>query len=117
MKIFKMAAVAMMLAMPMSVEAHTALHSSNPSSGSVLTQSPPVLTLTFLEAVSLTSLMLVTGEGERSLSFTPSGRALTFEAPQPEFMRGRNEVRWRALAQDGHVIEGSIIIVMRAPKP
>lgn len=117
MKMFRMAALALTLTMPMSVEAHTALRSSNPSSGSVLTQSPPVLTLTFLEAASLTSLTLVTSDGERNLAFTPSGSALTFEAPQPQLVRGRNEVRWRALAQDGHVIEGSIIIVMRAPKP
>lgn len=117
MKLSRMAVAALVLTIPVGVEAHTALRSSSPSGGSVLTQSPPVLTLTFMEAASLTSLTLVTSEGERNLTFTPSDSALTFEAPQPAFVRGRNEVRWRALSQDGHVIEGSIIFVMRAPKP
>lgn len=116
-KLFKIAVTALFLAIPASVQAHTALRSSDPVSGSVLTQSPPVLTLTFQEVASLTSLTLVNTDGERNLPFTPSGSALTFEASKPEFIRGRNEVRWRALSRDGHVIEGSIILVMRAPKP
>ncbi|WP_029013270.1 copper resistance CopC family protein [Niveispirillum irakense] len=116
-KLFKIAVAALLLAIPLAVEAHTTLRSSDPASGSVLTQSPPILTLTFLEAASLTSLTLVNTDGERGLPFTPSGSALTFEAPKPEFIRGRNEVCWRALSRDGNVIEGSIILIMRAPKP
>ena len=105
------------LAVPAAVEAHTALRASIPPSGSVLTQSPPVLTLTFLDPASLTSLTLVTAAGERRLTFTPTGSALTFSAPKPSLVRGRNEVRWKALSRDGHVVEGSIIVVLRAPKP
>ncbi len=105
------------MTVPAVVQAHTALQSVSPASGSVLTQSPPVLRLTFLEPASLTSLMLVTAAGERPLSFTPTGRALTFTAARPGFARGRNEIRWRALSRDGHVVEGSIIVVLRAPKP
>ena len=97
--------------------AHTALKSSNPASGSVLTQSPPVLTLTFLQPTRLTSLVLVTSTGERRLPFKPGDSALTFSASNPALARGRNEIRWRALSQDGHVAEGSIILVLRAPKP
>lgn len=111
------AIVAAALAVPAAVQAHTALRTSNPASGSVLTQSPPVLTLTFLEPASLTSLTLVTAAGERQLPFKPTGKALVFNAPKPGFVRGRNEVRWRALSRDGHVVEGSIIVVLRAPKP
>ncbi|MGE4305770.1 MAG: copper resistance protein CopC [Novosphingobium sp.] len=95
--------------------AHTSLRSSSPASGSVLMQAPPQLSLTFLEPARLTSLVLVTASGERKLAFTPTGSALTFTTLRPHLERGRNEVRWTALSQDGHVIEGSIIIVLRAP--
>ena len=33
---------------------------------------------------------------------------------KPELAPGRNEIRWTALSADGHVIEGSLIIVLRA---
>ncbi|MBK6675312.1 MAG: copper resistance protein CopC [Proteobacteria bacterium] len=94
--------------------AHTSLRGSEPASGSVLTQSPPAVTLTFLEPARLTSLMLVTSSGERRLAFSPSGNALSFVAAKPELAPGRNEIRWTALSADGHVIEGSLIIVLRA---
>ncbi|MEQ1597682.1 MAG: copper resistance CopC family protein [Casimicrobium sp.] len=98
-----------------SANAHTTLQAANPPSGSVLTASPPVLALTFEEPASLTSLTLVTAAGQKRLAFSPVGSALTFTTPRPPLVRGRNEIRWRALSRDGHVIEGSIIIVLRAP--
>ena len=107
--------VLLMLAAPLG--AHTALQRSSPASGSVLTASPPVLTLTFIEPTRLTSLLLVNSAGERALRFTPLAKAKTFSSPKPGLIKGRNEIRWRALSQDGHVIEGSLIIVLRAPKP
>lgn len=111
------AAIAMAVVPATSALAHTALKSASPASGSVLTQSPPVLTLTFLQPTRLTSLVLVTAAGERALPFKPGGSARTFSAARPGLARGRNEIRWRALSQDGHVVEGSIILVLRAPKP
>ncbi len=109
-------AAAMLLALSAvaSLQAHTSLRSSSPASGSVLTQSPNELTLTFLEPARLTSLVLVTAAGERKLPFK-SGSALTFRSAKPALSRGRNEVRWTALSRDGHVIQGSIIIVLRTP--
>lgn len=106
-----------LLAVPTGLGAHTALRSSSPASGSVLEQSPPALTLTFLEPATLTSLTLVNASGERKLAFAPRAKGLTFTSPKPLLVRGRNEVRWRALSQDGHVVEGSLIIVMRPPRP
>jgi len=109
------AAAALLIAPIGGAAAHTTLRSSSPASGTVLTQSPPAFTLTFGEAVRLTSLVLVTAAGERRLSFSPSGGGLTFSAARPGFAPGRNEIRWAALSQDGHVIEGSVIVVLRAP--
>lgn len=96
-------------------QAHTSLRSSSPASGSVLNESPAEVSLAFVEPARLTSLVLVNTAGERRLEFTPSGSAETFTAAKPGFAPGRNELRWKALSKDGHVIEGSIIIVLRSP--
>ncbi len=109
------ALAALLLLTPAIVQAHTALRSSTPPSGSVLTRAPETLTLTFLEPARLTSLVLVTAAGEKTLAFTPKGSATSFTSPKPALVKGRNEIRWTALSRDGHVVEGSIIIVLRAP--
>jgi methionine-rich copper-binding protein CopC len=96
--------------------AHTTIRSSNPASGSVLTQSPPVFEMTFAERVRLTSLILANSKGEKKLAFKPAASALKFSSAKPGLVLGRNEIRWTALSQDGHVIKGTIIIVMRAPR-
>jgi methionine-rich copper-binding protein CopC len=96
-----------------SAQAHTSLESSAPASGSILTQSPEQIVLTFHEAARLTSIAVALPNGERRLQFTPSGSATTFTAVSPNLPVGRNEVRWRALSADGHVVDGSIIIVVR----
>jgi methionine-rich copper-binding protein CopC len=110
------AALALLLAPASALLAHTALKSSSPKSGTVLTQSPPVLTLTFAQSTRLTSLKLVNTAGEKPLPFKPGGKALTFTTAKPVLVPGRNEIRWRALSQDGHVVDGSIILVLRKPK-
>ncbi|MEQ1489006.1 MAG: copper resistance CopC family protein [Terricaulis sp.] len=95
--------------------AHTTLESTLPASGSVLTQSPAQITLTFGEPTRLTSVAVATSSGERRLEFSPSGSAETFTVVSPDLAAGRNEVRWRALSRDGHPVEGAIIIVVRTP--
>lgn len=109
------ALAALLLLFPAAVQAHTALRSSNPPSGSVLTQAPETITLTFLEPARLTSLVLVTTAGEKKLAFTPKGSATVFTTAKPALAKGRNEIRWTALSRDGHVVTGSIIIVLRTP--
>jgi methionine-rich copper-binding protein CopC len=110
------AVLALILAPLTPAIAHTALKSASPASGSVLTTPPPVLTLTFLQPTRLTSLVLVNSAGEKTLPFKPGGSALSFTTAKPALAPGRNEIRWRALSQDGHVVEGSIILVLRVPK-
>jgi copper resistance protein C len=100
-----------------SAAGHTSLQSSTPASGSVLTASPPILELTFLEPARLTSLVLVTRNGERRLKFAPLRSAIAFYTSDPRLEPGRNEIHWKALSLDGHVIEGSLIIVLRVPAP
>lgn len=93
--------------------AHTTLQQTSPASGSVMTESPQQVTLTFGEPTRLTSIAVATASGERRLTFTPSGSATTFTVSAPNLATGRNELRWRALSRDGHPVEGAIIIVIR----
>ena len=116
-RIFRaVAASALALGVALAAQAHTTVRSSNPASGSVLTTSPPVFEVVFAERVKLTSLLLVNKAGERKLAFKSTASALKFSSAKPGLALGRNEIRWTALSLDGHVIKGSIIIVLRAPK-
>lgn len=109
------AALAIACVAAVGAAAHTSVRSSTPASGSVLTQSPPVFEVSFAERVRLTSLILANSKGERKLAFKPAASALRYISAKPGFALGRNEIRWTALSQDGHVINGSIIVVMRKP--
>jgi methionine-rich copper-binding protein CopC len=96
---------------------HAVLESSLPASGSVLDASPAEISLSFHEPTLLNVLAVVSPSGERRLDFRPVGVATEFTAATPELAVGRNEVQWRALSKDGHVVSGSIIIVVKPPTP
>ena len=101
-------------ALATSASAHSTLKSSTPASGSVLTASPPAITLEFNEATRLVSVGVFIGDDERRLRMTPSGSGVRFTtAAAPNLPRGRNVIRWRAISRDGHPVEGTIIIVIR----
>jgi copper resistance protein C len=93
--------------------AHTKVASTTPASGSVLTRSPEAVEITFTDAARLTSVVVLdAAKNERRLAFAPTGSALAFTVEEPQLERGRNEIRWKALSQDGHVISGSLIFVV-----
>lgn len=98
-----------------SAHTHSVLESSSPASGSVVERSPEQIGLSFREPTMLTYLAVVSTSGERRLTFAPVGVAEAFTASTPELIPGRNELQWRALSKDGHVVEGSIIIVVKPP--
>jgi methionine-rich copper-binding protein CopC len=94
--------------------AHTAATTS-PKSGAVLTQSPPVIEIKFEHEASLTSVVLVeTGKADHKLEFTPKGSAKVFTVANANLPAGRNEIQWKALSKDGHVVSGSIILVVNS---
>jgi methionine-rich copper-binding protein CopC len=103
--------LALMISLP--AGAHTALDSSSPASGSILASSPERITLNFIEPTRLVSVTLATAGESRRLTFEPGGSSTTFTIAAPALASGRNEVQWRALSQDGHVVEGSLILVVR----
>lgn len=110
------AALALVLALPTSGLAHTGLAGTVPKNGSTLTQSPPVIELTFRGEARLTSVVVIdASKSERKLDFTPKGSATAFKVPNPELKPGHNEIRWKALSKDGHVSSGSLAVTI-APK-
>lgn len=93
---------------------HTSLKTSQPESGSVLSVSPDQVTLEFVKPVRLTQLRLeAANTEERKLEFTPTSESAEFTAAAPKLSPGRNAIHWTALSPDGHVIEGTIILVLR----
>ena len=96
--------------------AHTTLEATVPASESVLATSPVVIELRFEHSAQLTSVVVnAHGRAPRKLRFEPLGSALDFHLLQPELSPGRNEVEWKGLSADGHVIEGTLVFVVEPP--
>lgn len=105
-----------LLFLPLIVLAHTSVSSTTPKSGSELQQSPPAIEITFRGEARLTSVVVIGADkSERKLDFTPKASAATFKVPNPELEAGRNEIQWKALSKDGHVVSGSLVLTI-APK-
>lgn len=94
--------------------AHTTVTSTSPKSGSVLEQSPPLIEIQFRDAARLTSVVVTqVGKPERRLEFSPKGSATSFKVSNPALEIGRNEIQWKALSHDGHVISGTLILTIK----
>jgi copper resistance protein C len=94
--------------------AHTTLQSSSPPSGATLERSPPVIELRFHHPINLTSVtVLDASKAERKVEFTPHASAAVFQLPDPQLQPGRNEITWKGLSKDGHVVTGSLVFEIR----
>jgi methionine-rich copper-binding protein CopC len=113
------AALLLMLAtLAFEAAAHTTLESSSPPSGATLDQSPPVIEMKFHHPISLTSVVVVdAGKAERKLEFAPHASAAEFKVPNPQLAAGPNEIKWKGLSQDGHVVTGSLTYQVGPKEP
>jgi len=91
--------------------AHTALLSSDPADGSVLTAPLPNITLTFNEAllpsVDTISINDASGNVVMSQEVNPDGAVLSIPWPT-NLPPGDYEVAYRAVADDGHPMIGAL---------
>src|SRR5262245_40589393 len=95
--------------------AHTSAASTTPKTGSVLERSPATIEITFKEAARLTSVVVQqAGKPDRKLTFEPNVAASTFKIDNPKLDAGKSEVRWIALSKDGHVVQGVIVLTVKA---
>lgn len=98
--------------------AHSKAPKVTPADGSELAEAPRELTLTFEEAVRLTSLRLYDAEDDEVA--LPSKRSLEAvrerRVPLPPLGAGRYRVEWRVLSADGHPVSGAFHFTI-APAP
>jgi copper resistance protein C len=98
--------------------AHTRIDEATPASGAVLEQSPPTIEIKFKHAVRMTSVIVLdAAKAERKLAFEPTTRTQVISIASPKLGHGRNELRWKALSEDGHVISGSLIYIVQGASP
>ena len=98
--------------------AHTTLESSSPPSGATLEQSPPLIEMKFHHPINLTSVVVVdSSKAERKIDFTPHASAAVFKLPNPQLAAGRNEIAWKGLSSDGHVVSGSLVFEIKPKEP
>ena len=98
------------------VFAHAHLKRSEPADQSVNTTAPKQLTVAFNEAVTLTALTIQKGDGKPQalgpLSKTPA-KEQSYALPALE--PGNYIVKWRALSDDKHLMNGKIGFKVGAP--
>jgi methionine-rich copper-binding protein CopC len=100
----------MALVVALAAAAHTRIEQATPADGAMLERSPPAIEIKFKHAVRMTSVILVdAAKAERKLTFEPATSSQVVKIVGPNLAPGRNEVRWKALSDDGHVIGGSLI--------
>jgi methionine-rich copper-binding protein CopC len=92
--------------------AHTTATTS-PKSGSVLSASPAAIEIKFEHEASLTSVVVTAaGKPDRKLEYSPKSSAKSFTISNANLAAGRNEIQWKALSKDGHVVSGSIVLTI-----
>jgi methionine-rich copper-binding protein CopC len=104
------AALGLMSASP--AFAHAALKLSAPKSGATVA-APQNLSLTFSEKVRLTAVKLTSGGKDISVKTDRAAPAAeTFSLPLSALAPGNYQVRWSALGDDGHPVNGTFTFVV-----
>ncbi|MDQ0138318.1 copper transport protein [Neorhizobium galegae] len=109
-------AILLWLAMAAAASAHASLNTTEPSDDSVVSTAPRVITLTFSEPVSPTSLKL-TRPDRRTVtlrSFVLKDRRVEI-TPPGDLSDGSYLLSWRVVSEDGHPIGGSVVFSIGQP--
>ena len=85
------------------------LESSAPVNHAVLSTAPKTITLVFGHSTKLTQLKLLGDGKEIPVTTDPAApSAKTFSIPLPALKPAVYQVKWSALANDGHAMTGSL---------
>lgn len=93
--------------------AHASLTASTPSNGSTLIEAPKMVLLEFAEAVQLVRVNIETDEGDEKLMVGKKGFHKDYILGTESQSKGKHTLRWRALANDGHVIKGEVTFTVK----
>jgi methionine-rich copper-binding protein CopC len=103
-----------LLATAFTAGAHTTVKSAEPADGAVLDRSPPSIEIKFEHAVQMTSVSVVAEHAaERKLTFAPTTGGTVIKVENPALAAGHNEIHWKALSKDGHVISGKLTYTVK----
>ncbi|MBB5178840.1 hypothetical protein HNQ44_000262 [Planomicrobium koreense] len=108
-KIFA-AFILLILAGPLSAQAHTGLSSSNPAEGEKISAPLEEITLIFETQIEAGSTMVLTGAGQ---TFTldeimVSGDTLQGKLAEKDLPNGAYAIQWTIIGADGHPIKGEV---------
>ena len=103
-----------------SASAHSGLVSSNPADGSVVTEAPAAITLTFneplLDDADSISLNAADGTNITSAQVQPNGSSV--ELPWPaDLPAGEYQAAFRVVSADGHPVTGAISFTFAPAEP
>ena len=110
MRIIRFVLLFLICLLPISVEAHTSLKSSNPAEGAALSEPVDRIRLTFSEAVEKTStLRVVDANGLEQPLAKPLiiGNELSAVVSEP-LTEGQYTITWASISDDGHPVKGTI---------
>jgi len=105
-------ALAIVLLLPVTAEAHALVVRSEPAAGSALAQVPRAVTITFSEApeLSQSTIVVVDSSGRtvsRGRASGVSGNPLEMTVPVDSLLNGVYTVRWKTVSRDdGHASSG-----------
>jgi len=103
----------MSLALPVLVQAHTALKESTPGDGVTISTIPSNLDLVFNAEVRLIKLELMGVGHEMATNFEPSSEvASIYKIQTPGMHPGEFTVNWAAIGADGHTVTNSFSFVV-----
>jgi copper resistance protein C len=89
--------------------AHAVLVSSSPANGSILSQAPREIRLSFNEGIEgrFSSVTLTRSDGKKVQTGRASSNARDLVVSLPSLEPGKYQVRWQATSADSHRIQGS----------
>lgn len=101
------------MVVPRTAFAHTALSGANIEAGTTLSELPEKLELTFGKPVGLAKIEFVKSGRDESFDIKlPRRMNKTHTVELPDLPAGDYVIKWRAVAQDGHVMKGEIAFTL-----
>jgi copper transport protein len=113
-----LAGVVLALALPASALAHASIRGEYPKYRETLARSPGVIVIRFDQTVEvLPGAIRVLDRTGRNFARPAHAVERGIAAPVPRLPRGAYTVRWKALSDDGHVVNGVYTFGVRVPAP
>ena len=113
-----LALLLLVLMVPTDASAHAALVDSDPADGAELAALPDAIVLTFNEPVEAPgeTMVLTTGTEQVELDVAAGPDVGQLEASVPPgIAAGTHQLAWRAISDDGHLVEGSLTFTTTGP--